>query len=231
MLFGYDGDFLSAMRADELGVGEFGFCRHGIVLEVEWCFGDECFDCGVECVCDFLEGFHGDVSVEVVLDCSFGDSEDVGEFGLVEFSDLEDESYVFGDVHDLCSAKFLQMYGDNFTSARVNFGQWVLTVRDFVYIFAVMDGNSSINGLPTRYVALGAEFVRYGVVLVCRRRPRVESVSAACKGCWFSRGRKVINGETVMLNCNDIQCSRWDRMDGADVWFVEKVPDKVSIDD
>lgn len=40
----------------------------------------------------------------------------------------------------------------------------------------------------------------------------------------------MINGETVMLNCNDIQCSAWDRMDGVNVWFVEKCFDKVVID-
>ena len=90
-----------------------------------------------------------------------------------------------------------------------------------------MDGNfsssgPSSNGLPTRYVPVGSEFTRYGVRLVCVKRPQVGSVSAACKGCWFSRGRKVIGGETVMLNCNDIQCSKWDRMDGRNVWFVEK---------
>ena len=89
-----------------------------------------------------------------------------------------------------------------------------------------MDGKFSSGpcnqGLPTRYVPIGNEFTRYGVRLVCVRRPRVASVSAACKGCWFSRGRKVIDGETVMLNCNDIQCSAWDRMDGHNVWFVEK---------
>lgn len=94
-----------------------------------------------------------------------------------------------------------------------------------------MDGKFNFDGLPTRYVEVGGEFVRYGVRLLCKRRPRVESVSAACRGCWFSRGRKVIEGRTVMLNCDDIQCSKWDRMDGVDVWFVEKAPDKVSIDD
>lgn len=96
-----------------------------------------------------------------------------------------------------------------------------------------MDGNfSSPGGLPTRYVPIGDEFTRYGVRLVCVRRPRVASVSAACKGCWFSRGRKVINGETVMLNCNDIQCSSWDRMDGKNVWFVDRASifEKVEID-
>lgn len=91
------------------------------------------------------------------------------------------------------------------------------------------DNNAAPRGLPTRYVALGGEFSRYGVRLVCIKRPRVECVSAACKGCWFSRGRRVIGDETVMLNCNDIACSSWDRMDGQNVWFVEKGPDKVEI--
>ena len=88
--------------------------------------------------------------------------------------------------------------------------------------FAVMDGSYNFDGLPTRYVPLGSEFKRYGVDLVCVRRPRVECVSAACKGCWFSKGRQIINGEVVMLNCNDIQCSSWDRMDGVNVWFKQK---------
>lgn len=85
-----------------------------------------------------------------------------------------------------------------------------------------MDGNYSFDGLPTRYVPVGGEFVRYGVRLECVRRPRVESVSGACRGCWFSKGRKLINGDYVIINCNDIACSSWDRMDGANVWFVEK---------
>lgn len=84
-----------------------------------------------------------------------------------------------------------------------------------------MDGNYKFDCLPTRYVPLGGVFTRYGVRLWCVRRPGVESVSGACRGCWFSRGRKVINGCSVMVNCNDIACSRWDRMDGNNVWFVE----------
>lgn len=84
-----------------------------------------------------------------------------------------------------------------------------------------MDGNFNFDGLPTRYVALGGEFTRYGVRLKCIRRPRVECISAACKGCWFSKGRKFINGDFVIVNCNDIACSSWDRMDGLNVWFKE----------
>lgn len=97
-----------------------------------------------------------------------------------------------------------------------------------------MDGkdNGMARSLPTRYVPIGGEFTRYGVRLVCRLRPRVESPADACRGCWFSRGRKVIDGETVMLNCNDIACSSWDRMDGRNVWFVDRASifEKVDID-
>ena len=99
-LFGDDGEFFTAMRADELGVGDVGFSWDGIKFEMEWCFGDESFDCGVECVCDFLECFERYVPVEVVLDGSFRDAQEFGEFGLVEFSDLEDEPDVFCYVHD-----------------------------------------------------------------------------------------------------------------------------------
>lgn len=97
-----------------------------------------------------------------------------------------------------------------------------------------MDGNESFvfpqRGLPTRYVPVGGEFTRYGVRLVCVARPRVDCVSAACRGCWFSRGRRVIGGEVVMLNCNDIACSSWDRMDGRNVWFVESGVSSVDVE-
>lgn len=95
-----------------------------------------------------------------------------------------------------------------------------------------MDGkeNGAARSLPTRYVPIGGEFTRYGVRLVCRQRPKVKSPADACSGCWFSRGRKIIDGETVMLNCNDIACSSWDRMDGKNVWFTEKGFEKVEID-
>lgn len=74
------------------------------------------------------------------------------------------------------------------------------------------------SGLPTRYVPLGGEFDRYGVRLLCIRRPKGLLPTAACKGCWFRRSR--IGG--VVINCNDIQCSKFDRMDGVNVWFVKK---------
>ncbi len=78
---------------------------------------------------------------------------------------------------------------------------------------------NGLSGLPTRYVPLGGEFVRYGETLVCVRRPGGLLPTAACKGCWFRRSRI---GD-VVINCNDIQCSSFDRMDGLNVWFVRKI--------
>ena len=73
-------------------------------------------------------------------------------------------------------------------------------------------------GLPTRYVHLGGEIRRYGETLVCVRRPGGLVPTAACKGCWFKRARV----GKVVVNCDDIQCSSFDRMDGRNVWFVRK---------
>lgn len=74
------------------------------------------------------------------------------------------------------------------------------------------------DNLPTRFVRLGGEFTRYGVTLVCVRRDTCLHHTDACKGCFFSKAR---NGRNIM-NCNDIQCSSFDRMDGLNVWFVPK---------
>lgn len=83
---------------------------------------------------------------------------------------------------------------------------------------SVWDKNK--DNLPTRFVRLGGEFTRYGVTLVCVRRDDGLHHTDACKGCFFSKAR---NGGNIM-NCNDIQCSSFDRMDGINVWFqVKKV--------
>jgi len=75
------------------------------------------------------------------------------------------------------------------------------------------------RSLPTRYVPVGEIVERYGVRLRCVERRPVHSFSAACKGCWFRR----CSVDGTIVNCNDIQCSRWDRMDGRNVWFVEEI--------
>lgn len=68
---------------------------------------------------------------------------------------------------------------------------------------------------PTRYLRVGETFERYGVTLECFAMPPVTHPSEACAGCFFRRSR--ING--CVVNCNDIQCSSFDRMDGRNVWF------------
>ena len=75
---------------------------------------------------------------------------------------------------------------------------------------------------PTRYIPVGEEFTRYGIRLRCVPRPRNLTPADACKGCWFSKGRRSVPGEGyIMTNCNDIQCSCFDRMDGNFVWFQD----------
>lgn len=75
------------------------------------------------------------------------------------------------------------------------------------------------NTLPTRFIRLGEQLVRYGKTLVCVRRPDALSPGDACRGCWFRSNHRAGG---VGVNCQDIQCSVWDRRDGEDVWFVEK---------
>lgn len=74
--------------------------------------------------------------------------------------------------------------------------------------------------LPTRYVRLGEILKRYGKELICEERPGALLMppSEACSGCWFKNSYEGTN----IINCNDIQCSCWDRADGRDVWFRAK---------
>lgn len=75
---------------------------------------------------------------------------------------------------------------------------------------------------PTRYIPIGQVFTRYGIPLRCVARPSGLAPADACRGCWFSKGRRPIgNGEYTMTNCNDIQCSCFDRMDRRFVWFEQ----------
>lgn len=82
----------------------------------------------------------------------------------------------------------------------------------------MVKGSSRLS-LPTRYVRIGSILVRYGKTLECVERPKGLAPCDACRGCWFSTGKGHIGGGVV--NCRDIQCSSWDRMDGRNVWFVE----------
>ena len=86
--------------------------------------------------------------------------------------------------------------------------------------FAVMEKEKIFHGLPTRFVPFGETFVRYGITLRCVSRDVITCPRDACRGCWFAKARKR-DGRNV--NCADIQCSRWDRMDERNVWFVPVV--------
>lgn len=79
------------------------------------------------------------------------------------------------------------------------------------------DFSSLSMKLPTRYVALGGTLTRYGHKLICVKRPPAKDLlpCEACRGCWFSKART----KDYVMNCADIQCSKWDRMDGRNVWF------------
>lgn len=80
--------------------------------------------------------------------------------------------------------------------------------------------------LPTRYVAVGETFERYGARLICVARPRAGVLvpSEACRGCWFAHHFRAFDNSVT--TCRDIQCSRFDRMDGRNVWFKEVFGDE-----
>lgn len=64
---------------------------------------DKFCGCGVECDCDCVQFFEGDVSVEEVLYRLLGNSEFVGELELCHSFCFKDEQYVFLDsdfIHD-----------------------------------------------------------------------------------------------------------------------------------
>ena len=71
--------------------------------------------------------------------------------------------------------------------------------------------------LPTRFVRVGEVLHRYGKDLICEIRPgsMLMLPCEACEGCWFKNSR---DGSSV-INCNDLQCSSFDRVEGKNVWF------------
>ena len=97
-----------------------------------------------------------------------------------------------------------------------NFPQRLLRVVEKCVILWCMEKGSH-SKLPTRYIAVGEVLRRYGKELLCEVRPGslLLPPSCACEGCWFKNSREGNN----VINCNDIQCSCWDRADGKDVWF------------
>ena len=85
-----------------------------------------------------------------------------------------------------------------------------------MHIFAVMGRDKTADRLPWKYLAVDSVFevagTRYKVVV----RPDVEA-RFACEGCAFCAP-----GAVARNFCQRMRCSRWDRADGVNVWFVEE---------
>lgn len=120
----------------------------------------------------------------------------------------------------------MQGFGD-FSEKSFHFkkSQQLLRFVDFSLIFAPMREKESSNKplrasekLPTRFVPVGGTISRYGFTLTAVLRPSSAKLlpCEACSGCWFSKARV---SDELITNCTDIQCSKWDRMDGRNVWF------------
>jgi hypothetical protein len=69
--------------------------------------------------------------------------------------------------------------------------------------------------IPRRYIPLGESYEKDGKEYVCVEREEVASPKMACSGCVFSKSSSPDRW------CLGLQCSRWDRADGRNVWFVE----------
>ena len=82
-------------------------------------------------------------------------------------------------------------------------------------------GNSQSGRLPKRFIPIGGEVERYGNTFVCVEAPPVETLQPyeACRGCWFARTRR---DDGLAASCAALQCSKFDRKDGRNVWFVLK---------
>lgn len=79
--------------------------------------------------------------------------------------------------------------------------------------FMTMDGTSR---MPRRFVPVGGRYTKGDSEYECVERPEVGSVSEACAGCVFSKSSSPDRW------CLGLQCSKWDRADGKNVWFVEE---------
>ena len=79
--------------------------------------------------------------------------------------------------------------------------------------FMTMDVTSR---MPKRFVPVGGRYEKGESSYVCVERPVVRSVSDACLGCVFSKSSSPDRW------CLGLQCSKWDRADGRNVWFVEE---------
>ena len=101
----------------------------------------------------------------------------------------------------------------------------VFTAREIAVADLVLSSFSeSKSRMPRRFVPVGGYYAKDGVMYECVVRPEVGRPSDACRGCAFCRTSSSDRW------CLGLQCSKWDRSDGLDVWFVtedegEEAPD------
>lgn len=65
--------------------------------------------------------------------------------------------------------------------------------------------------LPNCFVAVGDEVMVAGHRYRCEERGRVIRCADACLGCGFNLPNR---------KCGSLQCSKFDREDGRNVWFI-----------
>ena len=94
---------------------------------------------------------------------------------------------------------------DVFDDSEVRFASLVLAAS------LVGDGRSA--ALPTRFVEVGGLVEVGGIRYRCIERTDESCPAAACWGCDISRKGRW---------CQDLQCGRFDRRDGRNVWYVEE---------
>ena len=66
--------------------------------------------------------------------------------------------------------------------------------------------------IPRTDIGIGDTFFRKGKEYRCIRRDWVSLPCEACSGCAFNQSD---------AKCSGLRCSRFDRSDGNNVWFVE----------
>lgn len=65
------------------------------------------------------------------------------------------------------------------------------------------------QALPGRFIPVGGKLVLTGCTYIAVVRPKVKYPRLVCSGCGLRS-----------KFCNDIACSKSDRVDGLSVWFI-----------
>ncbi len=96
---------------------------------------------------------------------------------------------------------------DSFTDSEKEFASAVLASYN-----NVVKNDRRCLTLPLRFIPIGDIVEIAGYRYRCMLRGGVRTPADACAGCDFSRKCR---------GCVDLQCSKWDRRDGQNVWFRE----------